>query len=118
MRPSFARAPWLVSGLFTLAVLLASRSAAAQFVSLPGNPRNILEGNWQSCQEQTTGRYAERVYDHVVNGVPQFEVHLGPRREFAISRASRDIAAQVDGQPDQATSGHAGPAPERWEIHS
>jgi len=26
----------------------------------------------------------ERVYDHLVNGVGQFEVHMGPRREFAI----------------------------------
>ena len=90
VRPSFARAPWLVSGLFILAILLISRSAAAQFVSLPGNPRNILEGNWQSCQEPGSSGYAERVYDHVVNGLGQYEVHLGPRREFAIFKGIQD----------------------------
>ena len=90
VRPSFARAPWLVSGFFTLAVFLIPRSAAAQFVSLPGNPRNILEGNWQSCQELGSSGYTERVYDHVVNGVGQYEVHLGPRREFAIFKGVQD----------------------------
>jgi hypothetical protein len=54
-----------------------------QFTSYSRNSRNILEGNWQSCRE-ADGAYSERVYDHRVNGVPKFEVHLGPRREFAI----------------------------------
>ncbi|OFW18164.1 MAG: hypothetical protein A3H97_00885 [Acidobacteria bacterium RIFCSPLOWO2_02_FULL_65_29] len=89
MRLLFARASWLVSGTFAVAVLLAARPAAPQFVSLSGNPHNILEGNWQSCQEKN-GRYAERVYDHLVNGVGQFEVHLGPRREFAIFKGVQD----------------------------
>jgi hypothetical protein len=57
--------------------------AAAQWIPYTSDPRNILEGNWQSCPERD-GRYAERIYDHIVNGVPQFEVHLGPRSEFAI----------------------------------
>jgi hypothetical protein len=72
-----------------LSVLLAAPSAAPQFISQPTNPRHILEGNWQSCQEQA-GTYSERVYDHVVNGVGQFEVHLGPRREFAIFMGVQD----------------------------
>ena len=55
----------------------------AQFTSYSKNPKNILEGNWQSCRE-VDGTYTERVYDHVVNGVPKFEVHMGPKREFAI----------------------------------
>jgi hypothetical protein len=54
-----------------------------QFTSYSRNSRNILEGNWQSCRE-ADGAYSERVYDHRVNGVPKFEVHLGPKREFAI----------------------------------
>src|SRR4051812_40413712 len=62
---------------------------AQEFISYSSNPRNILEGNWQSCQDER-GRYAERVYDHVVNGVPQFEVHLGPRREFALFQGVQD----------------------------
>jgi hypothetical protein len=68
-----------------------SRPAAAQtqFVASSGDRRHILEGNWQSCQEGG-GAYSERVYDHVVNGVAQFEVHLGPRREFAIFKDVQD----------------------------
>src|SRR5215467_14248330 len=58
-------------------------ASPAQFTSYSRNSRNILEGNWQSCRE-ADGTYSERVYDHRVNGVPRFEVHLGPRREFAI----------------------------------
>jgi hypothetical protein len=57
--------------------------ASAQWIPYTSDPRNILEGNWQSCPERD-GRYAERIYDHIVNGVAQYEVHLGPRREFAI----------------------------------
>jgi hypothetical protein len=72
--------------LLTAALLTASAvalAAPAQFTSYSRNSRNILEGNWQSCRE-ADGQYSERVYDHVVNGVPKFEVHMGPRREFAI----------------------------------
>jgi len=65
------------------------RLRAQDFISYSSNPRNVLEGNWQSCQDER-GRYAERVYDHVVNGVGQFEVHLGPRREFGIFRGVQD----------------------------
>ena len=69
-------------------VLLAAgvfvpRAASPQYTSYLHDPRNILEGNWQSCRE-ADGSYSERVYEHFVNGVPKFEVHMGPRREFAI----------------------------------
>jgi hypothetical protein len=84
------RAAWLVAGLFALTMPLAARPASAQFVSQSSDPRHILEGNWQSCQEIAGGVYTERVYDHIVNGVPQFEVHLGPRREFAIFSGIQD----------------------------
>jgi hypothetical protein len=72
-----------------LTILAVSALAAvappvsAQFTSYSSNSRNILEGNWQSCRE-ADGRYSERVYDHVVGGAAKFEVHMGPRREFAI----------------------------------
>ncbi len=72
-----------------LAVLFWPTQSHAQFTSYSTNPRNILEGNWQSCRE-ADGSYTERVYDHVVNGVPQFEVHLGPKREFAIFPGVQD----------------------------
>ena len=79
----------LIAMFVVLVVACLPAVAAAQFLRVSKNPRNILEGNWQSCQE-ATGQYTERVYDHVVNGVPQFEVHLGPKREFAIFRGVQD----------------------------
>jgi hypothetical protein len=71
------------------ACLLLAWPATAQFTPFPGDARNILEGNWQSCRE-ADGTYTERIYDHVVNGVGQFEVHLGPRHEFAIFKGIQD----------------------------
>jgi hypothetical protein len=68
---------------------LTAASVSAQFTSYPRSSHAILEGNWQSCRE-ADGRYSERVYDHVVNGVPRFEVHMGPRREFAIFEGVQD----------------------------
>jgi hypothetical protein len=89
------------------------------FISYSSNPRNILEGNWQSCQDER-GRYAERVYDHVVNGVPQFEVHLGPRREFAIFQGVQDEHREHNA-PDNllkpfVVSMQGSRAQRRWEI--
>ena len=89
MRPSFARGSWLFSGLLAATMLLVARPAAPQFTPFSHGPRNILEGNWQSCRE-ADGRYSERVYDHVVNGVGRFEVHMGPGREFAIFKGVQD----------------------------
>lgn len=88
MRFSTLRILSLAGGLLAL-TLLTPRATEAQWISYSSNPRNILEGNWQSCLDQT-GRYTERVYDHVVNGVGLFEVHLGPRREFAIFKGVQD----------------------------
>ncbi len=74
----------VLSGVLCATLLVSERAVAAQeWISYNSDPRNILEGNWQSCQ-QRDGRYAEKIYDHYVNSVPLYEVHLGPRREFAI----------------------------------
>jgi hypothetical protein len=79
-----------VAGLVMLVAWARPDTAAGQeWISYSSDPRNILEGNWQSCQ-QRDGRYAEKIYDHYVNGVPQFEVHLGPRREFAIFKGVQE----------------------------
>jgi hypothetical protein len=78
--------------LYALLLGLIASPASAQFTPFPGSPRTILEGHWQSCREGE-GRdvhYTERVYDHLVNGVGQFEVHLGPRHEFAIFTGVQD----------------------------
>ena len=72
-----------------MAMVLGAASADAQFTSYSRGSHNILEGNWQSCRE-ADGKYSERVYDHVVNGVGRFEVHMGPRREFAIFKGVQD----------------------------
>jgi hypothetical protein len=71
--------------------MLAARppAASAQFTSYRHDPGTILEGHWQSCPERD-GTYSERVYDHVVNGVGQFEVHLGPHNEFALFQGVQD----------------------------
>jgi len=105
-----------------LTCLATAGSSSAQFVSMSGNTRNILEGHWQSCQELSTGQYTERVYDHVVNGVGQFEVHLGPRREFAIFPKVQDEHRDHSSpdnllQPYRVTM-EGSRAKQRWELPS
>lgn len=76
--------------LLLAALVGVTRPAAAQeWISYSSDPRNILEGNWQSCL-QPDGQYAEKIYDHYVNSVPQFELHLGPRREFAVFKGVQE----------------------------
>src|SRR5471032_677168 len=89
VRQRFARPAWLLMGVFALAALPVDPAAAQLFRPFSNDTRNILEGNWQSCRERD-GSYAERVYDHVVNGVGLFEVHMGPRHEFAIFKGVQD----------------------------
>jgi hypothetical protein len=101
--------------------LLVTPRAHAQFTSFSTNSHNILEGNWQSCREADS-RYSERVYDHVVNGVGLFEVHMGPKHEFAIFRNVQDehrAHSSVDNllQPYDVEL-VASRAKQRWEIPS
>ncbi len=120
MRTSVCRT-WLVSGLCAL-TLIAPRAVLSQFDSMSSDPRNILEGNWQSCLEPSTRRYSERIYDHVVNSVGQFEVHLGPRREFAIFKGVQDAHRDHD-SPDNLLKPFrvtmiGSRASKRWEVPS
>ena len=78
-----------MAAAMTIVIVFIGALASAQFTSYSKNPKNILEGNWQSCRE-ADGTYTERVYDHKVNGVPKFEVHMGPKREFAIFAGVQD----------------------------
>jgi hypothetical protein len=105
-----------------LCVVAAGASLSAQlFRSFSGDPKNILEGNWQSCRE-ADGRYSERVYDHVVNGVGQFEVHLGPEHEFAIFKGVQD-AHRDHASPENLLKPYVVPvennrAKQIWDIPS
>jgi hypothetical protein len=117
----FATPPWLLIGLVASTVVLVAGPAASQFTSYSHDSRNILEGSWQSCREDD-GHYTERVYDHVVNGVGRFEVHMGPRDEFAIFKGVQDEHrehASADNllRPYRVVM-EAGRAKQRWEIPS
>jgi len=119
VRQSLTRLAVFGAALCAVAAL-APTTAFAQFTSLSRDTHNILEGNWQSCRE-SDGQYAERVYDHVVNG-SRFEVHLGPRREFAIFAGVQDAHRDHD-SPDNLLKPYrltpdGGRAKQRWEIPS
>jgi len=119
VRQRFASAGWVLTGLFAAALVLSARPAASQFTSYPHDSRRVLEGSWQSCRE-SDGRYTERVYDHIVNGVPQFEVHMGPRAEFAIFKGvqeqHRDHASPDNLLRPHQVATEGGRARQRWEI--
>ena len=109
---------WLVIAV-TASLALTAKPAAPQFTSYSRDSRNILEGNWQSCRE-TGGRYSERLYDRVVNGVGRFEVHMGPHNEFAIF-----AGVQAEHRDHQSTDNllkpyqvlmEGGHGKQRWEI--
>ena len=121
MPARFSSARWLVTSLCTWALLMAATPASPQFTSFSHDSRNVLEGSWQSCRD-ADGRYAERVYDHVVNGVGQFEVHLGPNNEFAmftgVQDAHRDHASPVNLLRPYQVVMEGGRAKQRWEIPS
>ena len=123
MRHSAARASWLLPGLFAAILMAMAGSAAAQFTSFssPGT-KNILEGNWQTCL-QRDGSYTERIYDHMVNGVGIFEVHLGPRREFAIFRGVQEEHRLHESEdnllgPKFIVPMEASRAKQTWEVPS
>ena len=103
------------------ALAAVSAPALSQFTPFHSDSTKILEGNWQSCREMD-GQYAERVYDHIVNGVGKFEVHMGPRREFAIFRGVQDAHRDHD-SPENLLKPFrvpmdAGRAKQHWEIPS
>lgn len=111
----------VLSVVFTLALMLSARPAAPQFTSFAHDSRNILEGSWQSCREDD-GRYSERVYDHVVGNGGRFEVHLGPRDEFAIFTGVQDEHREHS-SPDNLLKPYrvpneGGRAKQRWTIPS
>jgi hypothetical protein len=122
VRQRLARLAWLLIGVCASATLFGAHTVSAQlFRPFSNDTRNILEGNWQSCRDRD-GTYAERVYDHVVNGIGQFEVHMGPRREFAIFKGVQDEHREHDSpenllKPFRVTFEN-GRAKQHWEVPS
>jgi hypothetical protein len=134
---SAARFPWglpgrckvgrLLTTLFAsvaislLALACPPSLAAQEWISYSSDPRNILEGNWQSCQQQD-GRYAEKIYDHFVNSVPQYEIHLGPRREFAVFKGVQEEHREHESRENLLKPFRVlmegSRARQRWEIPS
>ena len=121
MRQTPARMAWLLTGVLATGFLFAGRADAQLFRSFSKDSRHILEGNWQSCRDRD-GQYAERVYDHVVNGVPKFEVHMGPRREFAIFAGVQDTHRDHESAENLLkpfrVAMDAGRAKQHWDIPS
>lgn len=122
MHQPSARVSWLLIGvLASAAIVLVARPAAPQFTSFSNDPNSVLEGHWQSCREPD-GRYSERVYDHVVNGVGKFEVHMGPRREFAIFSGVQDEHRAHDSSENllkpHIVAVESARGKRRWEIPS
>ena len=117
LRPNFRLLTLIVASL----IVLVARQAAPQFTSFSHDPRNILEGSWQSCRD-ADGTYTERVYDHVVNGVGRFEVHLGPRDEFGVfdgvQAEHREHASAANLLKPYRVAMESGRAKQRWEIPS
>src|SRR5215467_5588670 len=93
VRQRLPRASWFLTSVFAAAAAISAAAAQGSnnslFTPFNSDARKILEGSWYSCREPD-GQYGERVYDHVVNGGGKFEVHLGPRREFAIFKGVQD----------------------------
>jgi hypothetical protein len=102
-------------------VVTPAAQGVSVFTPFTSDPRKILEGSWWSCRE-ADGQYGERVYDHVVSGGGKFEVHLGPRREFAIFKGVQDEHRDHD-SPDNLLKPYrvpfeGGRAKQRWEVPS
>ena len=78
-----------IAAMTAAGCLCAAALGFAQFTSFNDRRSLRLEGNWQSCRE-ADGVYAERVFDGKWPGFPPFELHLGPRREFALFLGIQD----------------------------
>ena len=122
MRERLARATWLLTGLFAAsAIAMAAAPQASQFTPFSNDSSNILEGNWQSCRE-ADGQYGERVYDHTVGRGGTFELHMGPRREFALFRGVQDAHRDHDSAENLLKPYRvlleSGRAKHRWDVPS
>lgn len=58
-------------------------------------PETVAEGSWVSCPIEG-GDYGERALDYKSSGHPWFEIHYGPRDEFAIFAGNTDTHIDHD----------------------
>ncbi len=103
MRPLASRVSWLLTGVF---------AATAAVVTLAGV---------RPAEAQFTP-FSHNTHDHAVSGISKFEVHMGPRREFAIFKGVQEAHRDHD-SPDNLLKPYrvvmdAGRAKQRWEIPS
>jgi hypothetical protein len=110
------RRPFLVAAspaaLASLMALVAPSVRAGQFTSFRHDPKYILEGNWQSCRDET-GQFVEKIFDQTQLGL---EVHLGPGDDFAIFKGiqeeHRDHRSPENLlQPSRVRGGH-----QKWDL--
>jgi len=97
----------------------ASGSSRGQFISHSDRTNAMLEGNWQSCRD-AGGQYSERVYDGKWTGLPQFELHMGPFRDFALFQGIQDEHRDHE-SPDNLLRPHTvelrgGLARQAWDV--
>jgi hypothetical protein len=79
--------------------------------------------SWKAIgSREADGRFTERVYDHVVNGVGRFEVHMGPGNEFAIFNGVQDDHREHTSGENllnpSSVPMESGRASQRWEVPS
>ena len=91
----------------------------AQFTSFNDRSRSILEGHWQSCQEDD-GKYSERIFESRAPGIGAFELHLGPYHDFALFTGVQDQHREHDSasnllQPHEVPL-VGGTAKQKWVV--
>jgi hypothetical protein len=95
-----------------LAVTAAAQPAGAQFTAYHHDPKYVLEGNWQSCMDET-GRYQERIFDQLQLDI---EVHLGPGDEFAIFKGIQEDHRDHRLPQNLLQPNRVRGVPQRWEL--
>lgn len=68
----------------TFLLLLVLLSGQTAWTSARSRPEAILEGTWQSCPDNEDGSYGERIFARRWKNKLQYEIHMGPRDEFAV----------------------------------
>ena len=103
----------LTRALAFSALLVGTPRAEAQYTPFHHDPRLLLEGHWQSCFDERSGQFEEKIYDP-----PQLdlEVHLGPGDEFAIFKGVQDEHRDHRSAENLLQPYRVRGARQRWEL--